>query len=92
MQKRFGSEPNVQVHSDTEPEPPLRFMFNNLAEPKPRTLCLVRVRTLLQMFRTELWPVYIIDHGVNIALPPSTVTIIIYYLLMIPGGISPRNF
>ena len=25
----FGSEPNVQVHPDGEPEPPFRFVFND---------------------------------------------------------------
>jgi hypothetical protein len=33
--KMFGSEPNVQVHPDAEPEPPFRFMFDDLAEPNP---------------------------------------------------------
>jgi hypothetical protein len=31
----FGSEPNVQVHSDTKPEPLFRFGFDGLAEPNP---------------------------------------------------------
>ena len=35
MQKMFGSGPNVRVHADAEPEPPLRFGFNDLAEPEP---------------------------------------------------------
>ena len=39
MQQKKGSglEPSVRVHSDPEPEPPLRFGFDGLAEPEPRT-------------------------------------------------------
>jgi hypothetical protein len=33
--KMFGSEPNVQVRSDPEPEPPFRFVFDGLVEPNP---------------------------------------------------------
>jgi hypothetical protein len=33
--KMFGSEPNVQVHSGPEPEPPFRFVFDGLVEPNP---------------------------------------------------------
>ena len=31
--KMFGSEPNVCVHSDPEPEPPFRFGFEDSVEP-----------------------------------------------------------
>ena len=31
----FGSEPNVRVHSEPEPEPPFRFVFDALVEPNP---------------------------------------------------------
>ena len=58
-EKCSGSEPNVQVRSNPEPEPPLRFVFDDFAEPKPRTLCSVRVRTLFAMFRTGPRPVYL---------------------------------
>ena len=33
LKKLFGSQPNVQVRSDTEPEPPFRFRFDDLTEP-----------------------------------------------------------
>ena len=33
--KCSGSELKVQVHSDPEPEPPMGFMFDGLAEPNP---------------------------------------------------------
>ena len=32
----FGSEPNISVHSDPEPEPPFRFGFEDLVEPNPK--------------------------------------------------------
>ena len=35
MPKMFGSEPNVSVHPDPEPEPPFRFGFEDLVEPNP---------------------------------------------------------
>ena len=35
MPKMFGSELNVSVHSDPEPEPPFRFGFEDLVEPNP---------------------------------------------------------
>ena len=33
LKKLFGSQPDVQVRSDTEPEPPFQFQFNDLTEP-----------------------------------------------------------
>ena len=36
-----------------------RFVFDSFTEPKPRTLCSVRVRTLFAMFGTGPWPVYL---------------------------------
>ena len=55
--KCSGSEPDVQVHSDPEHEPPLRFVFGGFAEPEPRTQGSVRVRTLFAMFGTGPRPV-----------------------------------
>ena len=56
-QKMFGSEPNVRVHSDSEPEPLFRFRFDSLSEPNLEHCVRVRVRTLFQMFGTGPRPV-----------------------------------
>ena len=51
MQKKmFGSEHNVQVHSDCEPEPLFRFRFDSLTEPNLKHCVQVQVQTLFRMF------------------------------------------
>ena len=54
----FGSEHNVRVQSDSEPEPLFRFGFNGLTEPNLEHCVRVRVRTLFRMFGTGPRPVY----------------------------------
>jgi hypothetical protein len=53
----FGSEHNVRVHSDREPEPLFMFMFDGLTEPNLEHRVWVRVQTLFGMFRTGPRPV-----------------------------------